>query len=441
MSDSKIILNPTSILKVPIEKYNNDFTFIVNGEEFPTSRIVADLISPKICQIHYNDPTFNEFIIQTHQKGHFSYILELTKFHQINIPENEVPFIAEIIEILDNDSIETNEIGCQAKITMNNVFHLIKKHEQYCLFNSKALQDEIDFISSHFFLLDESQEEELKNIKINTLEIIIKNHKLQLKSEDQLISIINKLYSNNSKYSFLYEYVDFSNVTVNKITEFLKIYNIDDLTHDSWKNLSLRLEQRVMKIDEIKTNNSRYHKPLKLNDQNDEKEISIQYEKNYEFDGIINYLSNNSQLSIYDAIKITSSSTYWDHSPRNAVLYDDHSKYFFSQNQENSWICFDFKKYKIIPKNYSVKSHDNLPNNCHPRSWVIEGSNDNNTWEIVDEQKDCSLLNGNLLASTFTIQNIDNKEYRFLRMRQTQSCWNGSNNFSIDSIEFYGSLK
>ena len=65
MFSSIIKLLPTSILNVPLPKYDNDFTFIVNGKEFLTNRITADLLSPKICKIHFDDPTIKSFTINT----------------------------------------------------------------------------------------------------------------------------------------------------------------------------------------------------------------------------------------------------------------------------------------------------------------------------------------------------------------------------------------
>ena len=52
---NKIQLKPSSILNVHLQKYPKDFTFIVNGKEFQTSRIISDLLSPKICKNHFND--------------------------------------------------------------------------------------------------------------------------------------------------------------------------------------------------------------------------------------------------------------------------------------------------------------------------------------------------------------------------------------------------
>ena len=62
---NQIQLKPLSILQVPLYSYQKDFTFIVNGEEFKTSRIFSDLISSKISQMHSNDPTFDTFYINT----------------------------------------------------------------------------------------------------------------------------------------------------------------------------------------------------------------------------------------------------------------------------------------------------------------------------------------------------------------------------------------
>ncbi|KAK8849360.1 hypothetical protein M9Y10_018759, partial [Tritrichomonas musculus] len=98
----KIQLKATSILNVPLQLYEEDFSFVVNGEEFKTSRIISDLLSPKICQLRMNDPTLNMYVINTSEQGNFSNVLKLVNFDQNDIPENEIPFILEVMEILNN---------------------------------------------------------------------------------------------------------------------------------------------------------------------------------------------------------------------------------------------------------------------------------------------------------------------------------------------------
>ena len=69
---NRLQLKTSSILNVPLQSYFDDFSFIVNGKEYKTSRLISDLLSPKICEIHANDPTFDIFTIKTQQKGDFS---------------------------------------------------------------------------------------------------------------------------------------------------------------------------------------------------------------------------------------------------------------------------------------------------------------------------------------------------------------------------------
>ncbi|KAK8843044.1 hypothetical protein M9Y10_025232 [Tritrichomonas musculus] len=95
---SIIKVNTSFILTVPFQSYGNDFTFIVNGQEFKTSRLISDLLSPIICDIHSNDPTFDTYTINTSYPGDFSQILKLFNFQEYSISENEVPFVLEVIE-------------------------------------------------------------------------------------------------------------------------------------------------------------------------------------------------------------------------------------------------------------------------------------------------------------------------------------------------------
>ena len=84
-------------------------------------------------------------------------------------------------------------------------------------------------------------------------------------------------------------------------------------------------------------------------------------------------------------------------------------------------------------------------NNWHPRNWAIEGSNDDISWDILDNQTNCQHLNGCHRIHTFTIQNQKDKEYCYIRIRQTGQNWftnnrSLSNKLVFESIEFYGTL-
>lgn len=254
-------LRTTSILNIPLNSYG-EFCFIVNGEKYSTSRIISDLLSQKICQIHACDPTFNEFSFNTTNEGDFSNILKLLNFQPNVIPDNEVPFISEVFEILGNDSIIFDKRS--SKITQDNVIELIEKHQKFPIFYAKSLFNEINFASSNFFRILTSKEEELKKLDFDILERIVNNPRIVLKDEDQLLDFINHFYSSDSKYSPLYECVLFQNVELYAINEFLDIYDIDDMTSQTWKAVSNRLKQKIDKIPtKNKSHASRYRTVLK----------------------------------------------------------------------------------------------------------------------------------------------------------------------------------
>ena len=234
---SKIKLNSSCVLTVPLQVYNNDFSFIVNGEEFKTSKLISDLLSPIICQIHLNDPTFDLFIINTHETGNFSQILDLLSFKQNNLPDNELSFILEVLEILDNQSIEFNESNEAIELTVDNIFSFIKEHEKHPKFYNDRLHQEIEFVSSHFNELWDAHEEEFEKISLLTLNSIFENEKLKLESEDLLLRIVNKLYMKDVKYSILYETILFENVSVEAMKDFISIYDNNDMTASVWRQI------------------------------------------------------------------------------------------------------------------------------------------------------------------------------------------------------------
>lgn len=69
----------------------------------------------------------------------------------------------------------------------------------------------------------------------------MENNYLRLESEDQLLDFINQLYYNNSNYANLYQYIQFSNVSVSKMKEFLELYDFNDMNRDTWNSIIKRL--------------------------------------------------------------------------------------------------------------------------------------------------------------------------------------------------------
>ena len=437
---NKIQLKQSCIMHIPIQNYGNDFTFMVNEQKFKTNRLISDLLSPKISKMHLIDPTIELFTIKTTNHGDFSHILNLINFEQNDIPENELPFVAEVIEILESDSFEFTPKIKARKITIDNVFNEIQNHEKNSKFFSQNFEEEIDFISSNFYILCEEHEEEFANLRINTIYKILSNDQLRLENEDQLLNFINKLYSKNSMYSILYEKVMFTNVSSKYMNEFVELFDFNDISSQTWINLCMRLANSL-EIKKIESCNKRYN-TIHTNEIYQIQKTLFKYDKNNDFSGIFNFLRKKSNENIEKEINVTSSSihgNFEENLPKNVVLFENQSKRFISANEPNSWLCFDFKDHQVILTEYTIKTSCLFEKNMrHPRSWVIEGSNDNNSWEILDEQKDCSEINGKSITHTFSVNNQELKKFKMIRLRATGPNWDGSNYLLIESFEIYG---
>lgn len=316
-------------------------------------------------------------------------------------------------------------------ITVKNVLSLLKNHTKYPKFYSKRLPQEIEFVSSHFSELCEERREELKNLDIEILQEIINHDHLRIKDEDQLLKFINELYSKDVKYSILYEYVYFVNVTSNMMNEFIEIFDINDISNQLWHQISTRLTKEISTKDD---NKERYE------NKNISRSISFPMTNDQSFSGIINYLKKQTNNNIENKIEFSSSSSYNNaRIPIKVTEFENKDSYFYSNNEPNSWISFHFKNHQIIPTNYTIGTYGN-DGNPHPKSWVIECSNDSQSWEIIDQQNECPYLQKGWIVHTFNINKSNSKSYQYIRMRLTGKTKRNDDRLLIDSFEIYGTL-
>lgn len=116
---------------------------------------------------------------------------------------------------------------------------------------------------------------------------------------------------------------------------------------------------------------------------------------------MLKFLLTESNGNISEKVGMTASSNL---DSLIIVTQYDNNSCFQSYNEQNPWICFDFKDKKIIPTNYQMKSYCGGPSSYyHPRNWIVEGSNDNSQWETLATENNCSYLNGFSNCFTFSI--------------------------------------
>lgn len=329
-------------------------------------------------------------------------------------------------------------------MTIDNVIDRIQIHEKSPNFYRNILKTEIEYASTNFYILKEKQEEKLLSLSKESQENILNEGTLKLESENQLLEFINKLYARDSTYSKFYEFVLFLNVETNLIEEFISIFDIDDITRETWLSISKRLKQKISIEDEKSDKSNRYIKQKnKTNKSNSMKRgLDLSF-KGQEFKGIFNHLQTQSNIENEVNLTASSDSGYGD--LKNLLQFDNLDNYFHTDSVENSWICFELKKHSIIPTHYTLRSEkSNGVGGNHLKSWVIEvsnDSNDTNSWIKIDEQKDNSFLNGSNYVHTFPIKNHISEDYKFIRIRNTGPNWYAGHNYvMLNAVEFYGQM-
>ena len=193
-NNSHIRLNTNRIANIPLHIYDNNFTFIVNDIEYHTSTLISDLLSPVISQKHLHDASINTFTINTNNQGNFQHILNLISFQQNLIPEEEIPFFVEVIQILGISINDIADLNQPTELNDENIFEITRMHERWEVLYSNLFVRDIDYISSNFFKFCENNLDDMNSLHPKTLERIISNNKLKLRDENQLLNFINQIY-------------------------------------------------------------------------------------------------------------------------------------------------------------------------------------------------------------------------------------------------------
>ena len=243
----------------------------------------------------------------------------------------------------------------------------------------------IIYIASNFTDIDK---EELKQLDNEIIEDIISNKSLQLEEEDELFDFLIKKYENDKTIGNLFEYVDFTSISEEEILKFTTEFDFDDLNLSIWQSIC----KRLLTSKKIEQKVKRYKNLI----------VKKRPSNNKEFDGIFNYLTQETGGNIHNngTIKITSNSIHGDnHHPKNLVDYQSNNYYDSNCNVQDPTICFDLKDKRVQLTSYSIKSQNLKAGSYHLKNWVIEVSNDKNSWEIVDEHSNDSTLKRHLIQN------------------------------------------
>lgn len=161
---------------------------------------------------------------------------------------------------------------------------------------------------------------------------------------------------------------------------------------------------------------------------------------NQPFEGIFSSLfskcgnKNPCELSL---VKIIPSDTICNNCQN--IIVPNWKQHWFSFFGPNPFVKFDFEKSRIILTAYSLKTYSGQDGYGHLQSWVVQGSNDDENYENLDEQINNNDLNSNCAFHTYMVEG-KNQPYRFIKIMMTGKNHAGTDFMVIRNIEFFGTL-
>lgn len=285
--DVEVSLASNYILQqIPFETYPKDFTFIVDGKNYPTSRMEADIISPIIRNLHKNDKDIDCFYINTNNRFpdcNFSDFLQLLTFKPQTIDSKMQLYIKYIFLVLGNlEEYRKIKLQYSDLISVTNVIDRILQKQH--IFSADELTEEIDFAAIHF---KELNKEELKKIDDQVISKILQNTMNHNFDENLIMDFITELYLENKSRKYLFENVNFSNVDKDKLIYFFKTFNFYDITPEIWQSIIERI------INSPDNKKKKAKQSLNINSNSTVK--SFYYNEKKQLNGIIRYLTNKTK--------------------------------------------------------------------------------------------------------------------------------------------------
>ncbi|OHS99298.1 hypothetical protein TRFO_34302 [Tritrichomonas foetus] len=426
---------------ISYDNYKNDFTFIVNGDEYQTTRFLADLISQKVNSLHLTDQMIDYFEVTTKYKGDFQKILDFPKLMKVDISNNdETKYFIDVMQKLGNNQFLENFIKYEdisegndsfPELTVSNVFKFLRLKR---LINKDLpIQKELIFIAEHLFEIENAQEILLKEIDdCDLLYFIFSHENLCIESETWLLRFVIRLIDIDKRYLSLFDLIELSALDENGIIDFVEFFDVSNINIGIWKSVCARM---LMTKSSINNDN----KIVNMEELNTEKQISSIHLDLSQNIGIIEHLNNsarNGNVVTNGSIEIRSSTLVWG--SLESVIDQSNSSYFGTLDEPNQWLLFDFKDKTINISHYKIKTINIGSNELHLRNWILECSENGNDWVEIDRQKNNSDLNQRNEVHVFQTNNRLNA--KLLRLKQIGSNWGDNNYLCISYIDFFGDL-
>ena len=405
-------------------RYQSDkFAFVVGDDRYECGRFQACFFSQKVCRILASDaPADTMKVAVDDPRDMFKVVVALMNGEQITITGENAKFLEACARELENDELLSAFIDFKLNredLTPENVvdrMHIKKEFGIPC-------DQEIGFAAEHFY---ELSADVVRTMSLDELEMVLCHGQLKLISEDALLRLLLELASEDVAYSGMLRYVRFPFLSKESLDSFLERVFPDLLDGPIWDSICACL--RLLNGSEVGIPSERYHSEAKKEFTPDKGAFS----------GIISHLRSQCGGNVHQkgVVNITASGN--DLNKCHQITDYGWNGAWYSKDEENSWVQFDFKAPIVCVKAYTIKSPQKEYWYC--KDWVVEVSDDGKSWVAIDTESNDE-LRGRLTVKTFQCASPRSGFSRFVRLRQTRVNPVGTFHFNISELELFGTLK
>jgi hypothetical protein len=380
---------------------------------------MAIILSPLAHQLLFIDSTVDALTMSDISEDDAALFEKLKDFgsgHRLDIGGDKMPGLCRLTESLGNFDIAKMlfefELGCEPLSLSNAVNRMILKRRL-----GVDGSEEHEFLASNFFKISidcwggsTSQD----------LILIVRRSSLRLLNEDSLVRVVSTLPPDPSRVELLGA-VESEFLSVSGIEEYLKLISLGEMNESHWQSICRRLRRDVGPV----LSGSRFI------------QSEIVHKGRQDFEGILYHLKQQHGGDIRSAVSIEASS-FANGDPYQVTNYGARVDWY-TDILPNSWLQFDFKDRSVSISSYSMKSR--YDGEYIPRSWVIEGSNEDTDWIELDRRDNDDTIRGGHAFHNFKCPSRgDDHMFRYIRLRQTGLNSNNTNVLMLCSFELFGRL-
>jgi hypothetical protein len=312
---------------------------VIGQNHSKCSRFVAQFLSPKISRLQIADPTITSYSLSSIEEieeiEEFDGFLALCSGLEVCMNKSTKYIFEHISQELENYEL-ISAIYDQFPNEEMSVDNVIWRYTNKTKFGIES-SAEMDFIAAHFHELEASK---LCNLNFSDLYCIFSRSCLCILSEDSLFDFIAD--RGIERYFELLGFVRFEYLSADRVKIFCS-QNLDmNISMNSmiWHQLCNRLNLPVDDSGVFRDSNRYSVTSFK----------HVEFESSSPLSGIISYLTAKHSGNVHDkgVVTITASSVCGSYAAKNAAdLGSDN--YWESENQDNSWLCYDFKDRRVKP--------------------------------------------------------------------------------------------